>query len=67
VSERVLPFSPHNAEEGSIRLSEVFDSDPQGLERPGKVTLMLLPPSTNTFFTRLSRITGSTSSGYLPG
>ena len=28
---------------------------------------MLLPPSTSTFFTRLSRITGSTRSGYLPG
>jgi hypothetical protein len=33
----------------------------------GKVTLMLLPPSTNTFFTLLSRITGSTRSGYLHG
>jgi hypothetical protein len=33
----------------------------------GKVTLMLLPPSTNTFFTLLSRITGSTRSGCLPG
>jgi hypothetical protein len=32
----------------------------------GKVMLMLLPPSTNTFFTLLSRITGSTRSGYLP-
>jgi hypothetical protein len=28
---------------------------------------MLLPPSTNTFFTLLSQITGSTRSGYLPG
>jgi hypothetical protein len=33
----------------------------------GKVTLMLLPPSTSTFFTPLSRITESTRSGYLPG
>jgi hypothetical protein len=31
------------------------------------VTLMLLPPSTNTFFTLLSQIIGSTRSGYLPG
>jgi hypothetical protein len=30
----------------------------------GKVTLMLLPPSTNTFFTLLSRITELTRSGY---
>jgi hypothetical protein len=43
VSEWLLPFIWHDAEEGSIRLSEVFDSDPQGLERPGKVTFMLLP------------------------
>jgi hypothetical protein len=28
--------------------------------------LMLLPLSTSTFFTRLSQITGSTRSGYLP-
>jgi hypothetical protein len=28
VSERVLPFGRHDAEEESIRLSEVFDSDP---------------------------------------
>jgi hypothetical protein len=33
----------------------------------GKVTLMLLPLSTNTFFTLLSQITRSTRSGYLPG
>jgi hypothetical protein len=33
----------------------------------GKVTLMLLPPSTNTFFTLLSWITRSMRSGYLPG
>jgi hypothetical protein len=67
VSKWVFPFGRHDAEEGSIRLSEVFDGDPQGLERLGKVTLMLLFLSTNTFFTRLSRITGSTSSGYLSG
>jgi hypothetical protein len=33
----------------------------------GKVTLMLLLLSTNTFFTLISWITGSTRSGYLPG
>jgi hypothetical protein len=67
VSEWVLPFSRHDAEEGCIRLSEVFDSDPRAWSVQGKVTLMLLPPSTNIFFTQLSRITRSTSSGYLPG
>jgi hypothetical protein len=36
VSERVLPFSRHDAEEGSIRLSEVFDNDPQCLECQGE-------------------------------
>jgi hypothetical protein len=46
---------------------ELFECDSQALECPGKVMLMLLPPSTNTFFTLLSRIIGSTRSGYLPG
>jgi hypothetical protein len=36
VSERLFPFSRHDAEEGSIRLCEVFDSDPQGLEHLGE-------------------------------
>jgi hypothetical protein len=67
VSKRVLPFSRHDAEEGSIRLSEVLDGAPKAWSVRGKVTLMLLPPSTNSFFTWLSRIIGSTSRGYLPG
>jgi hypothetical protein len=46
---------------------ELFEYDSQALKCPGKVTLMLLPPSTNTFFTLLSRITGSMRSEYLPG
>jgi hypothetical protein len=46
---------------------ELFEGNSQALKRPGKVTLMLLPPSTNTFFTQFSRITGSTRSGYWPG
>jgi hypothetical protein len=46
---------------------ELFECDSQALECPKKVTLMLLPPSTNTFFTLLSRITESTRNGYLPG
>jgi hypothetical protein len=46
---------------------ELFEGNSQALERPGKVMLMLLPPSTKTFFTWLSQITGSTRSGYLPG
>jgi hypothetical protein len=49
---------------------ELFEVNSQALECPGEgdvdATLMLLPPSTNTFFTLLSRITGSTRSGYLP-
>jgi hypothetical protein len=46
---------------------ELFEGNSQALKRRGKVTLMLLPPSTNTFFTLLSRIIGSTRSRYLPG
>jgi hypothetical protein len=34
VSKRVLPSGRHDAEERSIRLSEVLDGDPQGLECP---------------------------------
>jgi hypothetical protein len=45
---------------------ELFEGNSQALKCPRKVTLMLLPPSTNAFFTLLSRITGSTRSGYLP-
>ena len=36
VSERVLPFGRHDAEEGSIRLGKVLDGDPQGLKRLGE-------------------------------
>jgi hypothetical protein len=36
VSEWVSPFGRHDAEEGSIRLSEVLDGDSQGLEHPGE-------------------------------
>jgi hypothetical protein len=46
---------------------ELLEVNPKPWSVWGKVTLMLLPPSTNTFFTLLSRITGSTRSGYLPG
>jgi hypothetical protein len=67
VSEWVFPFGRHNAEEGSIRLSEVLDGDPQGLECLGEGDVDVASPSTNTFFTRLSQITGSTSSEYLLG
>jgi hypothetical protein len=44
VFERLLPFSRHDAEEGSIRLSEVFDSDPQGLEFPEEGDIGAAPP-----------------------
>jgi hypothetical protein len=36
ISLSVFPFGRHDAEEGSLRLSEVFDGDAQGLERPGE-------------------------------
>jgi hypothetical protein len=35
VFQWVLHFGQHDAEERSIRLSEVVDGDPQGLERSG--------------------------------
>jgi hypothetical protein len=63
VPERVSSFGRHNAEERGVRLSEVFECDPKPRSVQGKVMLMLLPPSTNTFFTLLSRITGSTMLG----
>jgi hypothetical protein len=46
---------------------ELFEGTPKPWSVRGTVTLMLLPPSTNTFFTLLSRITGFTRRGYLPG
>jgi hypothetical protein len=47
---------------------ELFECDILSLGvSGGKVTLMLLLPSTNTFFTLLSWITGSMRSGYLSG
>jgi hypothetical protein len=67
VTERVIPFGRHDAEEGSIQLIGVFDGNPQGLERLGEGDVDAASPSTNTFFTRLSQTTGSTSSGYLLG
>jgi hypothetical protein len=67
VTERVIPFGRQDAEEGSIRLIGVFDGNPQGLEHLGEGDVDVASPSTNTFFTRLSQITGSTSSGYLMG
>jgi hypothetical protein len=36
MSQWVLPFGRHDAEERSIQLSEVLDGDPQGLERLGE-------------------------------
>jgi hypothetical protein len=44
-----------------------LSATPKARSVRGKVTLMLLPPSTSTFFTLLSRITRSTRSGYLLG
>jgi hypothetical protein len=67
VSQRVLPFGRHDVEERSVRLREVLDGDPKGLERSGEGDVDAASPSTNTFFTWLSRITGSMSSEYLPG
>jgi hypothetical protein len=47
---------------------ELFEVNSQALECPGEGDVDAAPPpSTNTFFTLLSRITGSTRSGYLPG
>jgi hypothetical protein len=46
---------------------EIFEGDSQALERPGEGDVDAASPSTNTFFTLLSRITGSMRSGYLPG
>jgi hypothetical protein len=62
VSEWVLPLGRHDAEEWSIRLRSSM-ATPRAWSVQRKVTLMMIPPSTNTFFTRLSRITRSTSSG----
>jgi hypothetical protein len=46
---------------------ELFEVNSQALERLGEGDVDAASPSTNTFFTLLSRITGSTRSGYLPG
>jgi hypothetical protein len=46
---------------------ELFEVNSQALECPGEGDVDVAPPSTNTFFTLLSRITRSTRSGYLPG
>jgi hypothetical protein len=54
----VLSFGWYNVEEWGVQLNEVSSRDPEGLEHPGKVTLMLLPPSTNTFLTWHSWIMG---------
>jgi hypothetical protein len=67
VAQRIFSFSRHDAEEGCVRLMELFEGDSQALERPREGDVDAASPSTNTFFTLLSRITGSTRSGYLPG
>jgi hypothetical protein len=54
----VLSFGWYNVEEWGVQLNEVSSRDPEGLEHPGKVTLMLLPPSTSTFLTWHSWIMG---------
>jgi hypothetical protein len=46
---------------------ELFEVNSQALECPGEGDVDAAPPSTNTFFTLLSRITKSTRSRYLPG
>jgi hypothetical protein len=46
---------------------ELFEGNPQALKRPGEGDVDVASPSTNTFFTLLSRIIGSTRSGYFPG
>jgi hypothetical protein len=46
---------------------ELFEVNSQAFECPGEGDVDAAPPSTNTFFTLLSQITGSTRSGYLPG
>jgi hypothetical protein len=46
---------------------ELFEANSQALESSGEGDVDAAPPSTNTFFTPLSRITGSTRSGYLLG
>jgi hypothetical protein len=46
---------------------ELFEGNSQALKCPGEGDVDAASPSTNTFFTLLSRITGSTRSEYLPG
>jgi hypothetical protein len=46
---------------------ELFEGNSQALERSGEGDVDAASPSTSTFFTLLSRITGSTRSRYLPG
>jgi hypothetical protein len=46
---------------------ELFEVNSQALECLGEGDVDAASPSTNTFFTLLSGITGSTRSGYLPG
>jgi hypothetical protein len=46
---------------------ELFECDSQALKCLGEGDIDAASPSTNTYFTLLSRITGSTRSGYLPG
>jgi hypothetical protein len=67
VAQRIFSFSRHDAEERSVRLVELFEVNSQALDCAGEGDVDAAPPSTNTFFTLLSRITGSTRSGYLPG
>jgi hypothetical protein len=45
---------------------EFFEVNSQASECPGESDVDAASPSTNTFLTLLSRITGSTRSGYLP-
>jgi hypothetical protein len=67
VSEWVLSFSRHDTEKGVSDSWSSLSVIPKPRSVRGKVTLMLLPPSTNTFFTLISRITGPMRSGYLLG
>jgi hypothetical protein len=46
---------------------EFFEVNSQALECSREGDVDVAPPSTNTFFTLLSRITKSMRSGYLPG
>lgn len=64
ILEWISPSTQHDAKEGTIRFSKLDTRDPERRKVFEKVTLMLLPPSINTFLTQLLLTTGLTSSLY---